>query len=163
MCYNITVVDNSGVRVYYTERLRANDAGIMAVGTAVSPVHIIPPRQSAYRTSSLCDKDCTNVMFPERGVKITSVLLHAHLASRQLKLRHVRHDQEMATVAQVCDARYGAPGNGWNRETTIFRVYNPIGGRLCRGPGDGQDDGRNRLSLSYATNLSNTPGASVLC
>lgn len=100
--FNFIVMDNSGVRVYYTEHLRTNDAGIMAVGMAVSPVHIVPPRQSAYRTASLCDKDCTNVMFPERGIKITSVLLHAHLASRQLKLRHVRHDQEMAIIARVC-------------------------------------------------------------
>jgi len=94
-------MDNSGVRVYYTEFLRPNDAGIMAVGMAVSPMHIVPPKQLAYRTASLCDKDCTNVIFPERGIKITSVLLHAHMASRQLKLRHVRHDQEMATIAQV--------------------------------------------------------------
>lgn len=94
-------MDNSGIRVYHTEYLRDNDAGVMAVGMAVSPMHIIPPRQSAYRTASLCDKDCTNVIFPERGIKITSVLLHAHLASRKLKLRHVRHDQEMATIAQV--------------------------------------------------------------
>ncbi|XP_025190486.1 MOXD1 homolog 1-like [Melanaphis sacchari] len=98
------VMDNSGVRVYYTEDLRPNDAGIMAVGMAVSPMHIVPPKQFAYKTASLCDKDCTNVIFPERGIKITSVLLHAHLASRQLKLRHVRHDQEMATIAQ--DDRY---------------------------------------------------------
>ncbi|XP_050426603.1 MOXD1 homolog 1-like [Adelges cooleyi] len=98
------VMDNSGVRVYHTDHLRANDAGIMAVGMAVSPMHIIPPRQVHYKTSSLCDKDCTNVMFPERGVKITSVLLHAHQASRKLKLRHIRHDQEMATIAK--DDRY---------------------------------------------------------
>lgn len=95
------VMDNSGLRVYYTEHLRTNDAGVMAVGMAVSPMHIVPPRQSAYKTASLCDKDCTNVIFPEQGIKITAVLLHAHLASRQLRLRHVRHDQEMATIAQV--------------------------------------------------------------
>ncbi|VVC40493.1 Copper type II, ascorbate-dependent monooxygenase-like, C-terminal,DOMON domain,Copper type II [Cinara cedri] len=94
------VMDNSGLRVYYTENLRANDAGVMAVGTAVSPIHIVPPKQSAYRTASLCDKDCTNVIFPEQGIKITSVLLHAHLASRQLRLRHVRHDQEMSTIVK---------------------------------------------------------------
>lgn len=94
-------MDNSGVRVYHTEHLRANDAGIMAVGMAVSPMHIVPPRQPAFRTASLCDKDCTNVIFPERGIKITSVLLHAHQASRRLRLRHVRHDQEMATIARV--------------------------------------------------------------
>ncbi|XP_029345132.1 MOXD1 homolog 1 [Acyrthosiphon pisum] len=115
------VMDNSGVRVYYTEFLRPNDAGIMAVGMAVSPIHIVPPKQLAYRTASLCDKDCTNVIFPERGIKITSVLLHAHLASRQLKLRHVRHDQEMAIIAQ--DDRYDydyQQARELSKEVTVF-------------------------------------------
>lgn len=151
----ITVVDNSGVRVYYTDHLRANDAGIMAVGMAVSPMHIVPPRQSAYRTASLCDKDCTNVIFPERGIKITSVLLHAHLASRQLKLRHVRHDQEMATIAQVM-LYYSYAIITWSRvlfdkkklkknnnktNTTRRHLVQPFGktgkryaNRNCRGP-----------------------------
>ncbi|XP_050523750.1 MOXD1 homolog 1-like isoform X2 [Daktulosphaira vitifoliae] len=97
---DVEVMDNSGVRVYYTDHLRTNDGGIMAVGMAVSPMHIIPPRQANYKTTSLCDKDCTNVIFPERGIKITSVLLHAHQASKKLKLRHIRHDQELTTIAK---------------------------------------------------------------
>lgn len=118
-------MDNSGVRVYYTEQLRANDAGVMAVGMAVSPMHIVPPRQSAYKTASLCDKDCTNVIFPERGIKITSVMLHAHLASRKLKLRHIRHDQEMANIARVYINLIILKQNVYNFIVLVLHPYFP--------------------------------------
>ncbi len=54
------VKDSSGVRLHYTDKLRKHDGGIFVSGTIVSPLHIIPPFQSSYKTAGYCDRFCTN-------------------------------------------------------------------------------------------------------
>lgn len=56
----VTVRDNSGLRIHYTPNLRQHDAGILSTGIAVSPLHMIPPAQPAYRTFGYCPSQCTN-------------------------------------------------------------------------------------------------------
>ena len=38
---------------------------------------------------------------PPEGIKIVSVLLHAHLAGRRIKLRHFRNGTELPVIAEV--------------------------------------------------------------
>lgn len=58
--FSITgVVDSSGVRIMYSEKLRQHDAGILTLGHTVSPTHIIPPGQK-WTTVALCTADCTD-------------------------------------------------------------------------------------------------------
>ncbi len=37
--------DNSGIRIFYTDSLRENDAAMMLLGSEVNFMHAIPPRQ----------------------------------------------------------------------------------------------------------------------
>lgn len=94
------VLDSSGLRIHYTNVVRIHDAALMGAGEMVSALHFVPPFQKQYTTAGYCSPECTKVMFPEDGIKIVSVLLHAHMAGRKLKLRHIRGNQELPVVAQ---------------------------------------------------------------
>ena len=65
LCF--TVVDNSGIRLYYTDILRKHDGGVFVTGTVVSPLSIIPPYQEAYKTAGYCDRYCTKTVSETRA------------------------------------------------------------------------------------------------
>ncbi|KMQ96820.1 moxd1-like protein 1 protein [Lasius niger] len=94
------VIDSSGVRLYLTPNLRPQEAGILVAGVAVSPLHLVPPKQKEYATAGYCTPHCTNMMFPEDGINIVSVVLHSHLAGRRLSLKHIRRGKELPRIVQ---------------------------------------------------------------
>ncbi|XP_031837806.2 MOXD1 homolog 1 [Nomia melanderi] len=94
------VLDSSGVRLHLTPKLRPEEAGILVAGVAVSPLHLIPPKQREYATAGYCTPHCTNTMFPETGINIVSVALHSHLAGRRLSLKHIRQGKELPRIVQ---------------------------------------------------------------
>ncbi|XP_073979777.1 MOXD1 homolog 1-like isoform X2 [Rhodnius prolixus] len=94
------VKDNSGLRIYYTPLLRPFDGSILTVGVAPSSLQIVPPIQRKFSNVGYCDHQCTNLMFPESGIKVVSVVFHTHSAGRQVRLRHVREGKELAVIAE---------------------------------------------------------------
>ncbi|XP_076680206.1 MOXD1 homolog 1-like [Andrena cerasifolii] len=94
------VVDSSGIRLHLTPKLRPQEAGILVAGVAVSPLHLIPPKQREYATAGYCTPHCTNTMFPEAGINVVSVALHSHLAGRRLSLKHIRQGKELPRIVQ---------------------------------------------------------------
>ncbi|XP_070166863.1 MOXD1 homolog 1-like [Polyergus mexicanus] len=94
------VIDSSGVRLHLTPKLRPQEAGILVAGVAVSPLHLVPPKQKEYATAGYCTPHCTNMMFPEDGINIVSVVLHSHLAGRRLSLKHIRRGKELPRIVQ---------------------------------------------------------------
>lgn len=56
------VVDSSGIRLHLTPKLRPQEAGILVAGVAVSPLHLIPPKQREYATAGYCTPHCTNTV-----------------------------------------------------------------------------------------------------
>ncbi|XP_033336186.2 MOXD1 homolog 1 [Megalopta genalis] len=94
------VLDSSGVRLHLTPKLRPEEAGILVAGVAVSPLHLIPPKQREYATAGYCTPHCTNTMFPESGINVVSVALHSHLAGRRLSLKHIRQGKELPRIVQ---------------------------------------------------------------
>ncbi|XP_012270132.1 MOXD1 homolog 1 [Orussus abietinus] len=94
------VVDSSGVRLHLTPQLRPQEAGILIAGVAVSPLHLVPPRQKEYATAGYCTPHCTNTMFPKEGINVVSVVLHSHLAGKRLGLKHIRQGKELPRIVQ---------------------------------------------------------------
>ncbi|XP_054267311.1 MOXD1 homolog 1-like [Macrosteles quadrilineatus] len=93
------VVDSSGLRVFYTDKLRANDGAILVTGIIISPLQVIPPYQTNYKTAGYCDFHCTHSTLPSE-INVVSALLHSHRAGREIKLRHVRNGVELPPIAQ---------------------------------------------------------------
>lgn len=94
------VIDHSGFRIHYTRHLRKHDAGIMISGVSISDTQLIPPGQKLYRNIGICGPSCSNVMFPENGIKIVSGTLHSHRAGRKMALRHVRNGKELDRIIE---------------------------------------------------------------
>eukprot|EP00947_MAST-08B_sp_MAST-8B-sp1_P002487 g2487.t1 len=92
----VPFTDQSGLRLFYTPTLRANDVGVMAVGSG-GPGISIPPGQAAYDWEFECPAACTNAM--PGDMTVTSTFLHAHKVGRKIQLQHVRGGQELDVLA----------------------------------------------------------------
>ncbi|XP_064084237.1 DBH-like monooxygenase protein 1 [Macrobrachium nipponense] len=91
------VVDNSGIRIFHTENLRPNDAGILIVGHSVSPIQIVPPGRE-WMSVGICSSNCTKENIPWSGIKIFAGFLHAHLLGRNMTVRHIRSRKELPVI-----------------------------------------------------------------
>ncbi|XP_031554202.1 DBH-like monooxygenase protein 1 isoform X2 [Actinia tenebrosa] len=99
------IIDNSGVRFFYTPNLRKYDAGVFTVGSSVSPWLMVPPKQRKWLTTSSCSRSCTekhlkNSSLPETGIKIFSAFLHTHLSGRAAWTQHTRDGKELPEIAR---------------------------------------------------------------
>ncbi|XP_078372321.1 DBH-like monooxygenase protein 1 homolog [Oculina patagonica] len=97
--------DSSGLRFYYTSNLREYDAGIFAVGEAVSSFMIIPPKQKSWLTVSYCSKECyqqnlNSTKLPGKGIKVFAAMLHTHLQGRATWTKHIRNGVELPEIAR---------------------------------------------------------------
>lgn len=54
------MIDSSGLRLYYTDKLRQNEGAMLVTGVVISPFQVIPPGQKAYKTAGYCDFHCTH-------------------------------------------------------------------------------------------------------
>lgn len=92
--------DSSGVRLFYTDELRQYETAMFITGHRRTPFLSIPPHQDQFKISGFCSSDCTRNGLPATGMKIYSVLLHAHLSGRRIILRHIRDGKELPPIAE---------------------------------------------------------------
>ncbi|XP_076307684.1 DBH-like monooxygenase protein 1 isoform X2 [Tachypleus tridentatus] len=98
------VVDRSGLRLFYTKKLRKNDAVTLMTGAEVDKTVIIPPGQQKYVVAGHCGHHCLEKVIPEDGVKIFAVFPHSHLMGKEMFVRHFRNGSEFAPI--VVDRNY---------------------------------------------------------
>ncbi len=56
------IIDNSGIKLYFTETLRTYDLGLLVLGSDFTPVSIqIPPQSQNTVFTSTCYPECTEV------------------------------------------------------------------------------------------------------
>ncbi|KJH49969.1 copper type II ascorbate-dependent monooxygenase domain protein [Dictyocaulus viviparus] len=91
------IIDNSGIDITITKKLRKYDAGIMELGLIYSDANSIPPGQSAFTMTGYCVADCTNKL-PEQGIHIFATQLHAHMSGRKLFTSHYRHGVKIGEI-----------------------------------------------------------------
>jgi hypothetical protein len=86
------IVDNSGIRFYFTEKLRKHDLGLLTLGAAGNPTSLqIPPKSNKLTSYSTCYPKCTEKYIPDEGIFAVGALLHTHLAGRAIKTTLVRN------------------------------------------------------------------------
>nr|XP_017517844.2 dopamine beta-hydroxylase [Manis javanica] len=96
--------DSSGIRLYYTAKLRRYDAGIMELGLVYTPVMAIPPQESAYTLTGYCTDKCTQLALPPSGIHIFASQLHTHLTGRKVVTVLARDGREQEVVSR--DSHY---------------------------------------------------------
>ncbi|XP_063706695.1 MOXD1 homolog 2 [Culicoides brevitarsis] len=106
--HNDGMVDNSGLRIYYTPKLRQHDAGVLSIGMQPNWRHIIPPGQDSVVSEGHCVEECTKRAFPKQGINIFATMMRTHLIGKQVKLRHIRGREELLPIASDAntDSRY---------------------------------------------------------
>lgn len=70
---NADLVDSSGVRIHYTDRLRENDIGILEVGLEYTDKMAIPPGQEAFDLTGYCISECTRAV--RRNVHVQLLMI----------------------------------------------------------------------------------------
>ncbi|XP_058462666.1 MOXD1 homolog 2-like [Malaya genurostris] len=100
------MVDNSGLKIYYTSALRNHDAGVLSVGMDPNWRHIIPPGQDHVVSEGHCVGECTQRAFPRDGINIFAVMMRTHQIGRQIKLRQIRYREELLPIAHDRNTDY---------------------------------------------------------
>ncbi len=71
------MIDNSGIRVFYSPKQREFEAGILVTGHRRSPFMTIPPSQAEFNIYGICSAECMwNVSIHQKkdGNYINSIL-----------------------------------------------------------------------------------------
>ncbi|XP_029639774.1 DBH-like monooxygenase protein 1 isoform X2 [Octopus sinensis] len=99
------VLDSSGIDITLTKSKRQYNVGMLSVGYVVQRTkQLIPPYAKEFKYYGHCEA-CGSMITPERnsqwnedGVKMFAVLLHAHLAGRKIRVRHIRNGKLLPDV-----------------------------------------------------------------
>jgi len=96
-----TVIDSSGVRIYYTSTLRTYDAGLVEFGLPLGAWQFIPPGIPDALNTAYCMSECTGAAnaIPDTGIYAFSAFLHEHTLGTAIQLRHIRAGAELAPIA----------------------------------------------------------------
>ncbi|XP_065840799.1 DBH-like monooxygenase protein 1 [Oscarella lobularis] len=89
------VIDSSGIKLYYTKTKRKNEATIIQFGHINSLSLLLPKGQKNVVTKNLCPAECTQKGFPDDGINVVGVTLHAHTAATAMKLGHIRNGKQL--------------------------------------------------------------------
>ncbi|XP_023242126.1 DBH-like monooxygenase protein 1 [Centruroides sculpturatus] len=94
-----TAVDNSGLRITYTPKLRKYDSSVLATGNLWYPCMFVPPKQKEFVISGHVAPSCLKQRVPPGGIKVFSILLHSHFLGRRIIVRHFRGNEELEPIA----------------------------------------------------------------
>jgi hypothetical protein len=61
------VTDNSGIRIFYTDKLREHDGAGLYLGYGHTPFLMIPPKQENFTSYAICDPQCFQNVRKEIG------------------------------------------------------------------------------------------------
>jgi dopamine beta-monooxygenase len=92
------IIDQSGIRLYYTPDLRKSDAGIMEVGLEYTPKNSIPPETNEFRISGYCASECTEASLPANGITVFASQLHTHLTGIKAFTRIIKKNGKIVTL-----------------------------------------------------------------
>eukprot|EP00850_Spirogloea_muscicola_P002048 SM000007S21008 [mRNA] locus=s7:1366209:1376064:- [translate_table: standard] len=76
------VVDSSGLKFTFSDKLRDYDAGTWPLGPTVAQSIVIPPGMPSWTVKSKCSLSCTKKLFKNGPITVISSLLHQHLIGK---------------------------------------------------------------------------------
>ncbi|XP_066222287.1 putative DBH-like monooxygenase protein 2 isoform X1 [Saccopteryx leptura] len=103
------VRDSSGIRMYYTAKLRKYDMGVLQLGFLTFPIHFIPPGAESFLSYGLCKTERFEEMpsplsqmngAPVPDIQVYGYLLHTHLAGRALQAVQYRNGTQLRTICK---------------------------------------------------------------
>ncbi|XP_064628506.1 DBH-like monooxygenase protein 1 [Lineus longissimus] len=99
------LVDTSGIRIFYTKRLRKYDVGNVQIGQNNL---VIPPGGDAYAQSGSCMPECTRDIL-QHPIYLTRTALHMHFTGIRAMLSQYRKGRLVREIAYDPKYNYEAP------------------------------------------------------
>ncbi|XP_046555577.1 LOW QUALITY PROTEIN: MOXD1 homolog 1-like, partial [Haliotis rubra] len=137
--------DASGLKIFYTPRLRQYDAGILWTGQERL---MLPPGQSKIVVQSTCPSECTKRRF-SRPIYITNSLNHMHYMGISESVEHLREGKRLQYLTNEAYYTYDNPViNTFDpplevRPGDVFKttcVYRTVSRRVTTVWGEGTND-----------------------
>nr|XP_027205381.1 DBH-like monooxygenase protein 1 homolog [Dermatophagoides pteronyssinus] len=94
------IQDSSGLRLYYTEKLRKFDADTATMGSVVDYRLIIPNGFENFTVSGHCSPECFRQKIPVTGLNVLAALPHGHKHLKRIVVRHFRGHDELPPLAE---------------------------------------------------------------
>lgn len=80
------LIDNSGMKIKHTSKLRKYDAGVMELGLEYTDKMAIPPGVLGFPLSGYCIAECTDIALPDKGIVVFGSQLHTHTRGIRSKI-----------------------------------------------------------------------------
>ena len=87
------IVDDSGVRWYYTDQVRMHDLAILNIGHLVNNQILIPPKTKSFLVPAICPSECTS-LFPH-DIHVIGSFLHSRTSGVALWTQLIREGKEI--------------------------------------------------------------------
>ncbi|XP_076111680.1 tyramine beta-hydroxylase-like [Mytilus galloprovincialis] len=100
-----SLVDGSGMKLYFTPNLRPNDAGIFITGQIYLN---IPSGVESHQEEGECPSDCTNQLFTG-NIHVFSALNHMHYLGSEMKVQLHRNGTKIADLTDDLIYVYDSP------------------------------------------------------
>ncbi|XP_050389759.1 tyramine beta-hydroxylase isoform X2 [Patella vulgata] len=110
-----TLMDASGLRLYYTPNLRANDAGMLVVGQDFIQLNPQPVHSPPVQVTSVCAAKCTKEMF-KTPIYITAAINHMHYHGISQIISLYRNGSKVRDITNDLVYSYDSP---------IINTFNP--------------------------------------
>ncbi|XP_060092503.1 putative DBH-like monooxygenase protein 2 [Heteronotia binoei] len=96
------LIDNSGIRLYYTPELRPYDMGVLQTGLFTFPIHFLPPGVDAFNSYGLCNSSQFEELngTPVPDMYVFGYLLHTHLAGRGVRGVQYRDGKQLRILCE---------------------------------------------------------------
>ncbi|BFZ05645.1 hypothetical protein BsWGS_08685 [Bradybaena similaris] len=102
------IVDNSGLRIHLTSKMRKNDAGMLVVGQQFLQMETNEQGSADLTFSATCPERCTKVMF-NTSIYITSAVNHMHYLGKSQTIRVYKNNSHISTITNQDNYNYDSP------------------------------------------------------
>ncbi|XP_062573141.1 DBH-like monooxygenase protein 1 homolog [Saccostrea cucullata] len=95
------ILDNSGIRIFYTNQLRQYEAGVMETGMEITLTQFIPPHETKFLSEGICSPECLKMALPNATdeIRVFALFHHSHLLANGMKTRLIRNGVEQPPIA----------------------------------------------------------------
>uniref|UniRef100_H9GQJ2 DOMON domain-containing protein n=1 Tax=Anolis carolinensis TaxID=28377 RepID=H9GQJ2_ANOCA len=117
------LIDNSGIRIYYTPELRPYDMGVLHTGLFTFPIHFIPPGVDSYMSYGICNTSQFEEMngAPVPDMHMFGYLLHTHLAGKGVRGVLYRNGEQVTVLCEDNKYDFNLQETRNLKETVIFK------------------------------------------
>ncbi|CAI5796779.1 DBH-like monooxygenase 2 [Podarcis lilfordi] len=117
------LIDNSGIRLYYTTELRPYDMGVLQTGFFTFPIHFLPPGAESFMSYGVCNTsqfdDMNGVPVPD--MHVFGYLLHTHLAGLGVRGVQYRNGEQLTVICEDNKYDFNLQETRGMKEEVIFK------------------------------------------